>query len=253
MEKQIIKIVRRWFNELVGGYHLPYFAQVVAVAQDRAAAEKSDEYNPVYSVDVQILDAKNKPDLSFPVLTSLAVPLPGAGDHRGFIGLPKVGAMVEVAFARGLPSQPFIRSVLAHGVVVPGVEGDEVRWQQSAGVYQRADKDGGWHRVTTQGIADTADSITQRINTIYDSLADEKQIIKTKNGGKVWLGSEQHNVLKLLSDLSAAVSQLANIASIHTHPSAPNGPPTAPTQSASFVAQKSSVDAMKGILDPIVE
>ena len=83
-----------------------------------------------------------------------------------------------------------------------------------------------------------------------------KQLIRVKNGGKVWLGSETENVLKILSDLIQVVANIANTASSHTHPYTDNGNPMntqAPNQSGAFSGQKGSADAIKSRLDPIVE
>lgn len=43
-----------------------------------------------------------------------------------------------------------------------------------------------------------SNGLIQRIGNIYDSLAKTKQFIKVKSGGKIWLGSEGENVLRIL-------------------------------------------------------
>ena len=98
--------------------------------------------------------------------------------------------------------------------------------------------------------------LKQRIGNIVDSLAVAKQLLRVKNGGKVWLGSEGENVLKILSDLIQVVADIANTASSHTHPYTDDGAPkntAAPNQSGAFTGQKSSADGIKGRLDPIIE
>ncbi|MEE8058514.1 MAG: hypothetical protein V3T17_11860 [Pseudomonadales bacterium] len=199
----------------------------------------------------QILDARNRPDKTFPIFTSVPVPIAGAGNERGLFGLPKKGTIVEIAFARGLPSHPFVRTVLAHSLVVPAIEGDEIRWQQSASVFQRADKNGNWERSTTSNITDTADNLTEQIEKIRDSLAKQKQLIKTN--GTLWLGNANDNILKLLSDLAAVVSSLASNAATHTHPTAAIGPPSPPAQAVAFTANQTDANTMKTTLDPMVE
>ena len=98
--------------------------------------------------------------------------------------------------------------------------------------------------------------LKQRIGNIVDSLAVAKQLIKVKDGGKVWLGSESVNVLQILSDLIQVVADIANTASSHTHPYTDNGSPMntqAPNQSGAFSGQKSSANGLNGQLDPIIE
>lgn len=98
--------------------------------------------------------------------------------------------------------------------------------------------------------------VKQRVGNNIDSLAVAKQLLRVKNGGKVWLGSEGENVLKILSDLIQVVANIANTASSHTHPYTDNGNPMntqAPNQSGTFSGQKGNADSIKGRLDPIVE
>ncbi len=98
--------------------------------------------------------------------------------------------------------------------------------------------------------------VKQRVGNIFDLVAKTKLLQRVKNGGKVWLGSEGENVLKILSDLIQVVANIANTASSHTHPYTDNGNPMntqAPNQSGTFSGQKSSADSIKSRLDPIVE
>lgn len=98
--------------------------------------------------------------------------------------------------------------------------------------------------------------VKQRVGNNIDSLAVAKQLLRVKNGGKVWLGSEGENVLQILSDLIQVVANIANTASSHTHPYTDNGNPMntqAPNQGSTFSGQKSSADNIKNRLDPIVE
>ncbi len=101
-----------------------------------------------------------------------------------------------------------------------------------------------------------AHDLVQRVGNIADSFAQVKQLIKVKNGGKVWLGSEGENVLKILSELIQVVSDIANTAKDHTHEYTDNGSPLKtkkPDQSGDFGGEKGSADSLKQRLDPIVE
>ncbi|WP_152452127.1 hypothetical protein [Microbulbifer sp. THAF38] len=60
--------------------------------------------------------------------------------------------------------------------------------------------------------------VKEQIGNIRESVAKVRQTIKVKDGGKVWLGSESLNVLKVLEDLIGVVSALAGTLATHTHP-----------------------------------
>lgn len=97
--------------------------------------------------------------------------------------------------------------------------------------------------------------VMQRVGNNMNSLAVAKQLLRVKNGGKIWLGSEGENVLKILSDLIQVVANIANTAKDHTHEYTDNGTPLKtkkPDQSGDFGGQKGSADGLKERLDPIV-
>ncbi|UUA73112.1 hypothetical protein [Cellvibrio sp. QJXJ] len=98
--------------------------------------------------------------------------------------------------------------------------------------------------------------VKQRVGNNIDSMAVAKQLLRVKNGGKVWLGSESENVLQILSELIQVVANIANTAKDHTHEYTDNGAPLKtkkPDQSGDFGGQKGSADGLKERLDPIVE
>jgi len=326
LEDQIDSIVMRKNPELAGDYHLPMFARVEAVSDPITTPSLSEQFRPRYAVDLRVLDETDNPDPLFPLLRSVPLPAFCGGLERGVFGFPNPGAIVELAFAYGLPSKPFIRTVLSDGLSVPRVVPGELVLQASPEVVQRADEHGNWSRETYAAIRDeslhhlvksfeslldthihhikvrqhSVEEITgvkiieamgalkllsggsahlvavdnlrvavgknqhnkvsgdliQRIGNIADSFAVLKQIIKVQDGGKVWLGSEGENVLQILSELIQVVANIANIAKDHTHEYTDNGSPLntkKPNQSGAYGGEKSSADALKSRLDPIVE
>ncbi|MCO1334160.1 hypothetical protein MO867_07360 [Microbulbifer sp. OS29] len=90
--------------------------------------------------------------------------------------------------------------------------------------------------------------LKEQIGNIRESIAKAEQTIKVKNGGKVWLGSEALNVLKVLEDLIGVVSALAGTLATHSHPSSGQKP----TQDAAITAHQTSADNLKSQLTPIV-
>jgi hypothetical protein len=156
MEDAIRRAVERQFPELTGGYHLPRFARVVAVADAPADAGLCDDFRPRYAVDIVVLGPDDEPDPVVPTLTGVPLPLPTGGEEMGIYAFPEEGTRVVVCFAYGLPNKPYIQSILPHGLSMPKVpKGDQV-WQHSEAAQQRVDADGNWLRQTDGKIRDQA-------------------------------------------------------------------------------------------------
>ena len=156
MEDAIRRAVERQFPELTGGYHLPRFARVTAVADAPADAGLCDDFRPRYAVDIEVLGPDDEPDPAMPPLTGVPLPLPTGGEEMGIYAFPEEGTRVVVCFAYGLPNKPYIQSILPHGLSMPKVpKGDQV-WQHSEAAQQRVDADGNWLRQTDGKIRDQA-------------------------------------------------------------------------------------------------
>ena len=154
MDDAIKRSVERQFPELTGGYHLPRFARVVGVADAPAGASMCDDFRPRYAVDIEVLTPDGEADPDLPMLSGVPLPLPSGGDEMGMFAFPQEGTRVVVCFAYGLPSSPYIQSILPHGLSLPKVpKGDQV-WQHSDAVQQRVDADGNWLRQTDGKIRD---------------------------------------------------------------------------------------------------
>lgn len=154
MEEAIKRAVERQFPELSGGYHLPRFALVQGVADAPAQSGICDNFRPRYAVDLQVLAEDGEPDPNLPILAGVPLPVSVGGDEMGFFGFPGEGTMVVVNFAYGMPSKPFIQTILPHGLSLPKVpKGDQV-WQHSETAQQRVDADGNWSRQTDGRIQD---------------------------------------------------------------------------------------------------
>ncbi|AIG02237.1 Gp5 domain-containing protein [Pseudomonas fluorescens] len=156
MDDAIKRSVERQFPELTGGYHLPRFARVVAVADAPAGAGICDDFRPRYAVDIEVLGPDGEPDSKLPILASVPLPLPTGGEEMGIYAFPEEGTQVVVCFAYGLPHKPYIQTILPHGLSMPSVpKGDQV-WQHSEACQQRVDADGNWLRQTDGKIHDKA-------------------------------------------------------------------------------------------------
>lgn len=156
MEDAIRRSVERQFPELTGGYHLPRFARIVAVADAPAGAGICDDFRPRYAVDIEVLGPDGEPDPQLPQLAGVPLPLPTGGEEMGMYAFPEEGTQVVVCFAYGLPNKPYIQTILPHGLSMPKVpKGDQV-WQHSEAAQQRVDADGNWLRQTDGKIQDKA-------------------------------------------------------------------------------------------------
>ncbi|POA74715.1 hypothetical protein [Pseudomonas sp. DP16D-R1] len=156
MDDAIKRSVERQFPELTGGYHLPRFARVVGIADAPAGAGICDDFRPRYAVDIEVLLPSGEADPDMPVLNGVPLPVPTGGEEMGVYGFPEEGTRVVVCFAYGLPSSPYIQTILPHGLSLPKVpKGDQV-WQHSDAVQQRVDADGNWTRQTDGKIRDQA-------------------------------------------------------------------------------------------------
>ena len=98
MEDAIKRAVERQFPELTGGYHLPRFARVVAVADAPSGAGICDDFRPRYAVDIEVMGPNGEPDPQLPILSGVPLPLPTGGEEMGFYAFPEEGTQVVVCF-----------------------------------------------------------------------------------------------------------------------------------------------------------
>lgn len=214
MDDAIKRSVERQFPELTGGYHLPRFAKVMAVADAPANAGLCDDFRPRFSVDLQVMGPDGEIDMTLPVLSGVPLPMPMGGDEMGFFAFPEEGTSVVVCFAYGLPNKPYIQTILPHGLTLPKVpKGDQV-WQHSDAVQQRVDADGNWLRQTDGKIQDKAiereveamDN-TERFQTHTRTVDDHS----TESVG----GVKKIEALGALKLLSAGSASLAAVDDLH--------------------------------------
>ncbi|MDP9712992.1 UNVERIFIED_ORG: hypothetical protein J2X80_005106 [Pseudomonas fluorescens] len=213
MEDAIRRAVERQFPELTGGYHLPRFARVIAVADAPADAGICDDFRPRYAVDIEVLGADDEPDTAIPTLTGVPLPLPTGGEDMGIYAFPEEGTRVVVCFAYGLPNKPYIQSILPHGLSMPKVpKGDQV-WQHSGTAQQRVDADGNWLRQTDGKIRDHAierevEALDNREQFQSHTLAVDGHSTETVGGVKK---IEALGALKLLSGGSASLAAVDDL------------------------------------------
>ncbi len=213
MDDAIKRSVERQFPEISGGYHLPRFAKVMAVADAPASAGVCDDFRPRFSVDLQVMGPDGEIDPALPVLAGVPLPMPVGGDEMGFFAFPEEGTQVVVCFAYGLPNKPYIQTILPHGLTLPKVpKGDQV-WQHSDAVQQRVDADGNWLRKTDGKIQDQA--IEREVNAMTNAERFQSHIRTVDDHSTESVGGvkkiEALGALKLLSGGSASLAAVDDL------------------------------------------
>ena len=251
MEKVINRIIKRLLPELTASLHLPRLAKVVALPElpSEEGERASDAFYPRYAVDVQLLD-ENGTATEAKVLQAVPLPLPGAGNKAGQLAPPAIGSIVEIAFAYGRPDKPFIRTVLPFGWDLPAIKEGETRVQVREGIYQHIDDVGNFENKTDESLTDIIGKIATlecKTRTVTASVEQSHKSPKT------WLGSDDENVLTLLSELMATVKALANHCADHKHLGVTpgTGQTGKPDIESDFSRKASEADAQKNRLDPI--
>jgi hypothetical protein len=213
MEDAIRRAVERQFPELTGGYHLPRFARVIAVADAPAGAGICDDFRPRYAVDIELLGPDGEVDPQLPLLAGVPLPLPTGGEEMGIYSFPEEGTQVVVCFAYGLPNKPYIQTILPHGLSMPRVpKGDQV-WQHSEAAQQRVDADGNWLRQTDGKIQDKAierevEALENREQFQSHTQAVDDHSTETVGGVKK---IEALGALKLMSGGSASLAAVDDL------------------------------------------
>ncbi|WP_347906155.1 hypothetical protein [Pseudomonas purpurea] len=213
MQAAQLRFVFGQFPELTGGYHLPRFARVIAVADAPASAGICDDFRPRYAVDIEVLGPDGEPDPVLPQLTGVPLPLPTGGEEMGMYAFPEEGTQVVVCFAYGLPNKPYIQTILPHGLSMPKVpKGDQV-WQHSEAVQQRVDADGNWLRQTDGKITDKA--IERDVEALENSERFQSHTRTVDDHSTESVGGikkiEALGALKLLSGGSASLAAVDDL------------------------------------------
>ena len=129
LKELLTKVVRSMFPEMAG-YQFPIRARVVKLHEEGG---KVTDYDKRYSVDVQPLGKDGSDDVSKPVIPDVPVPVVWAGGNRGIYCLPKIGAIVRVAFYYWDAAMPYVDAVLPDGYTVPEHAADSLTLQQDQG------------------------------------------------------------------------------------------------------------------------
>jgi len=317
MRLAIQKAILSLFPELTGKYHLPLYARVIGVSEPTSKPEISDPFRNRYAVDIEVLDAQDKKDDRYPIFKNVVLPMPLAGQEAGMMRFPDAGTRVVLAFASGLPSQPFIMQVLPVEMSLPELDVNELNCQARTGVFNKADRKGNLISNTFAKIINK--SFSRDISAVSNNESYRKSYKKTKGidieevhtkviealgsveiaaGGmasimsgeslnlttaknlqqfvrkkmvsvsgvsqstkspKTYIGSDDHNLLVIVSEIAQAVIDLANACAAHNHTSAGSivdhsfipGTSSAPGNASSMSSAGSKAGTEKGKVDGI--
>ena len=244
MKDLIKRIAVRLWPELESKTYFPQLGKVVAIPDPPVNGETCTPDRPRYAVDVRLLTPDLKVDDDMPLLRDVPVAMTGAANCRGFASLPLPGTVVEVAFAYGRQSLPFVRSVLPDGLDLPETDGVSQRWQHSDAVYQEVDHTGNWLRMTDANITDIADGDSETV--AGGNIRHTAELSWDARSPKVWLGSEAENLFTVISDFMTSTIAALSVLASHTHAGG-----ASPDQSGAVNSNNQEATAAKARLDLI--
>ena len=273
MLKELIrKNVLKLFPELAAGLHLPLLAVVTGIADPPANGEICDEFTPKYAVDCRLLKPDFTIDDAMPLMRDVPVTLPGAAPDRGLAMLPQPGTIVEIAFAFGLQTHPYIRAVLPHFRKLPVIDDKTMRWQQTANSWIEVDGPGNWKHYTDQNVESEVDqnvklavhrNVTVDVDLNIDTTAgqsitrtaqqkitDSALVEYSATAPKIWLGSVGDNFLQIVADYMQTVNAALTTLATHTHET-PAGMSDKPKQEKSIAGSAEEVAAEKARTEAI--
>lgn len=185
MKETIRKIVLSLFPELESRLHLPQFAVVTAVSDAPDYDSIADAYRTKYAVNVKLLDEYLNIDETQPEMKAVPLSINGGGMEKGVSIFPTPGTIVEIAFAYGKQSLPFIRSCLPNRLSLPNCDADSVRLQKDYNTYIEADRAGNWTRKTSASIIDDSFNYVLKAINKTETISQESRKIKGSSNEKI--------------------------------------------------------------------
>ncbi len=165
--KKTLRIIKKWFPELTNKTHLPTFAVVEAVCDTPEEGNICDSYRTYYSINIRLVDEHYKVIEDMPTLENVPISMPFGGHEKGLFSFPEVGSIVEIAYAYGLQSRPFVRGILPFRCSLPAVKTNEILLQKDNENYLKNDKNDNWK---IAGKSLKVDTIELKIKVLESSL-----------------------------------------------------------------------------------
>ncbi|GAB6100444.1 hypothetical protein JCM16358_23230 [Halanaerocella petrolearia] len=165
------KIVLEVFPELQG-YQYPIKAKVVKVHE---SGGKVNEFDNLYSCDVQPLKKDGSVDEESPVIPDVEIPVVWAGDQRGVFCLPKKGTVCRIGFYYNDPAHPYLDAVLPQGYEIPDHAIDSIIIQHSEGIKIE---------ITPKGeiLVKTSEKMTAEIEKLLEVIIPNFTLEANSNG-----------------------------------------------------------------------
>ncbi|MGX2949386.1 hypothetical protein ACWIUA_00560 [Ursidibacter sp. B-7004-1] len=197
------RAVEKEFPELAGGYHLPKYAKIVAVADPANAGDISDPFRPKYAVDIQLLDENGKEDSTIPVYPAVPLPITSPSSQGGDFAYPEVGTVVEIGFVNGRSDQPIVRNFFAHGKTIPSIAPNEMLRQQRPEVFERTDAAGNMYKQTDQAINEKSFSRNVETDSELKTLGTAQKHVDADNSETVG-GNKTTHVIGNIQEVTAS-------------------------------------------------
>ena len=179
MKEIVKKIILKLYPELDAGLLTPKFAVVTSIPDAPEEDCISDQYREYIAVNVRLLDHHMRIDENIEEVKTVPVGGQVSGHYRGTLQIPAPGNIVEIAYAYGKMTMPFIRTVLPSHMTLWPAESDATVIQHNINSFQSCDRAGNWTRETDADIIDSSNNnITEAINKL-EYLTNE---IKTIQG-----------------------------------------------------------------------
>ena len=208
----VLRTITKIIQDLLPGIYAQQLAPregvIVNIGRAKEDATMSDEFMPVYAVDVLVLNARGEPDEDMPVLESLPLPMNNGGPESGFYGQPHEGMKVVISFIYGLPNKPYIQTILPTDASVPGIKRGDMIWTQGEGISQSIDRAGNWKRETNKTILDSCHSYTLNARQSSETTGNKTTDVKGHWINKI-VGMFKVRVMGSISLLSGARFNIA--------------------------------------------
>jgi hypothetical protein len=131
----IKNIIADFYPHLKSNAHLQHKAKVIKVNSTQGTPNLDGTGERFYSVDLQPMNLDGTENKRKPIIKDVPLDVAWIGANRGLFHLPKVGALVRVAYYEANLAYPYIDGVLSDNQPLPQVQDDELLIQHSTGKF----------------------------------------------------------------------------------------------------------------------
>jgi hypothetical protein len=181
------KMVKRAVFKLkpgFGAFDYPMFARVTKCNLGGGSVSYKSKG---LSVDLQPLNKNLSDNLNFPPIIDVAIPLQSFGNNGACVAIPKVGAIVRLAFMYSDPSMPYITEVCAEKQKTNSTPANVYRIQIEGGAIFEFGADG--IKIKTQDYNFNLNFLIDLIVSLSDEVSSASDAAVPQDGGKMALST----------------------------------------------------------------